>query len=398
MKIIQINAVYSVGSTGRNVKELHEYLIKNKIESYVFVGSREELSKNVFTIGNILDWKLHAILSRISGLQGYFSHIPTLIMLKKIKKIKPDIVLLHNLHSNYINIKLLLNYLSKNNVITMIILHDCWFFTGRCWHYIANNCSGIKNKCNKCMKLYYGNSSWFFDRAGKMYNDKEKLINKIKNLYVIGVSKWIENEARKSFFNSKNMNIDYQYNWVDLELFKPNEAKNENSKKTILSVASSWSINKGIYDIKKVAEKLPNYDFLIVGDQQMKIKFSKNIKLIPSTNNINELINYYQKSDVFLNLSRQETFGKVTAEALSCGLPVIGYNATATKELVSDGCGYLSNIGDIEDVINNINKIIKDGKNKYSNNARQFAIRNFNKEKILNKWLIMFKSAIEKKK
>ena len=35
-------------------------------------------------------------------------------LLKLLKQIKPDIIHLHNLHSNFINISLLFNYISKN--------------------------------------------------------------------------------------------------------------------------------------------------------------------------------------------------------------------------------------------------------------------------------------------
>ncbi len=41
--------------------------------------------------------------------------------------------------------------------------------------------------------------------------------------------------------------------------------------------------------------------------------------------------------DVMLNPSVTETFGNVTLEAMACGLPVVGANATGTSSLVADG-------------------------------------------------------------
>ena len=35
MKVLQINAVYGVGSTGRMTMELHEYMLRQGIDSYV---------------------------------------------------------------------------------------------------------------------------------------------------------------------------------------------------------------------------------------------------------------------------------------------------------------------------------------------------------------------------
>ncbi len=52
--------------------------------------------------------------------------------------------------------------------------------------------------------------------------------------------------------------------------------------------------------------------------------------------------------DIFLNPSATETFGIVTLEAMSCGLPVVGADATGTSSLVVDGVtGRLIRPGDI---------------------------------------------------
>ena len=74
MKVVQINAVYYVGSTGRSTMEAHEYLTENGIGSYVFVGANGKYPKNVFQIGNTFERKIHGILSRLFGLQGYYSY------------------------------------------------------------------------------------------------------------------------------------------------------------------------------------------------------------------------------------------------------------------------------------------------------------------------------------
>ena len=70
MKVLQINAVYKTSSTGRIVFELHQFLIKNDIESYVACAGGEK-SEEIYLIGRNFGQKLHALLSRLSGLQGY---------------------------------------------------------------------------------------------------------------------------------------------------------------------------------------------------------------------------------------------------------------------------------------------------------------------------------------
>ena len=115
MKVLQINAVYGVGSTGHIVQDIHEALLKEKHQSYIFWGisnTEDKSNKNFIRIGNVLDHKLHALLRRILDNQGWNSRIATWIACKRIEAIKPDVVHLHNLHSNYINLTILLKFLS----------------------------------------------------------------------------------------------------------------------------------------------------------------------------------------------------------------------------------------------------------------------------------------------
>ncbi len=52
----------------------------------------------------------------------------------------------------------------------------------------------------------------------------------------------------------------------------------------------------------------------------------------------------YNKMDVLLMFSRMEGFGRVTVEAMQKGIPVIGYNAGGTAELIQNGYnGFLFN-------------------------------------------------------
>ncbi|MBR3002606.1 MAG: glycosyltransferase [Clostridia bacterium] len=391
MKIVRINAVYAVASTGRTVKEAHEYLIENGHDSYVYVGSNGQYPKNVFQIGNKFGRKMHALLSRVFGLQGYYSYFSTTILIKKLKKIQPDVVHLSNLHSNYINLGILLKYLAKYDVPTVIQLHDCWFFTGRCVYYTEEKCDGFRTGCKKCIKNYNGNPSLLFDRAEKMYNDKKKWFNDISKLHVVGVSNWITDEAKKSFFD-KHVKFSSIYNWIDLNKFKPGKQDKKNKRPIVLSVATSWTENKGLYDIIKIAKKIPEADFVLVGGCTKKIDGLDNVKIVGKTNNVEELVEYYQNADVFLNPSRQETFGKVTAEALACGTPVIVYNVTAMPELVGKNCGYVIPYLNIDEMSNKVKQIIEDGKIKYTYNCRKWAEDKFDKNKIMKEWMNLYKS------
>ena len=58
---------------------------------------------------------------------------------------------------------------------------------------------------------------------------------------------------------------------------------------------------------------------------------------------------YYNKCDIFVMPSYIDAYGKVFAEALSCGLPCIARRAFAMQDMIEDGKnGYLIDNDDIE--------------------------------------------------
>lgn len=132
MKVLQINAVYGHGSTGTIVRDVEQLCEQSDIECYVASPDiKVRDAKRGYVIGNALDHKLHALMSRIHGKQAYFSHIPTKNLLHWMDKVRPDIVHLHNLHSNYINLNMLLDYLAKKDIRTIITLLTAGSIHGR---------------------------------------------------------------------------------------------------------------------------------------------------------------------------------------------------------------------------------------------------------------------------
>ena len=68
MKVLQINAVYGHGSTGTIVRDIEYLCVQSGIECYVASPDlKVREAKRGYVIGNTLDHKLHALLSRIYG-------------------------------------------------------------------------------------------------------------------------------------------------------------------------------------------------------------------------------------------------------------------------------------------------------------------------------------------
>lgn len=374
MKVLQINAVSGISSTGRTCTEIANYLNSSGNEGFVAYSAGIPFDKG-FKIGTRFDTKIHGFLSRLFGTQAYFSKKATRKLLKYISTLKPDVVHLNNLHSNYINLELVLSYLAKNDIPTVITLHDCWFYTGKCTHYTVDNCYKWQTICGGCPRLKKDNPSWIFDRTRKMLLDKKEWFSAIPRLAVVGVSDWITNEARKSFLSSAKI-ITRIYNWIDLDTFKPvdtlatREQLGLTGKFAILSVSSEWSNAKGLDKFFELAEIVPvNMKIVLVGKIDIGLKLPENIIHVPQTHNVSELAQYYSMADVYVHLSQEETFGKTIAEALSCGTPAIVLNSTACPEIVDETCGIVVKDNQPQTIFKAIKQIQNNGKRFYSESA-----------------------------
>lgn len=386
MRVIQINAVSGIGSTGRICTEIADFLNNNGHDGFIAYSTGIPYYKG-YKIGSKLDSIMHGLLSRIFGKQAYYSKRSTTKLLRYISDIKPNVVHLHNLHSNNINLKLLLNFLVVHDIPTVITLHDCWFFSGKCTHYTIDNCYKWQKECGGCPRLKKDNPSWFFDRTRRMLMDKKKWFSNIPRLAVVGVSDWITNEARKSFLSSALI-IDRVYNWIDMSVFRPVEAThlrqkyNLHDKLVLISVASDWSNAKGLDRFIELSELLSaKMKLVLVGNMPAGIELPKEILHIKQTRNVNELAEYYSMSDIYIHLSQEETFGKTIAEALSCGTPAIVLNSTACPEIIDDSCGVVVNENSANAVLRAIEVISEKGKKYYTQNAIQRVHKLFNPEK-----------------
>lgn len=346
-RILQINANYGFGSTGLIMRDIDELLLQQPdIESFVAYQRSCCNIANGITIGNAVDWKLHAILSRILGEQGFYSTISTRKFFGALNKIKPDIVHLHNLHSNYVNIEMLLNYLAEKDIPTVITMHDCWWFTGKCFHYVDVGCKRFITGCGDCPKLKAPPTSFLFDRSKDVYQKKKHILLSIPRLTMVGCSDWICGEAKKSFLNGTN--IVRLYNGVDVSIFKPMEIS-RNTDFTVMGMANKWLSARelGLIDI---ILKETDANIMIVGctkaQQETLEKYGSRVKPIGFISNREELAQLYNTADVFVNVTHADTLPTVNMESICCGTPVITYDSTGSTELILPNTGYVVKEGD----------------------------------------------------
>ncbi len=404
MKIVQVNAVYGQKSTGIIVKDINDMLIKSGHNSYIIHAGKNKNDNNEIVSHDFLGEKIHALLSRLNGKQGLYSVTETKKIIKKLDEIKPDIIHLHNIHSNFINYKLLLEYTGKNKIPLVFTLHDCWMFTGKCYHFFDISCDKWKTGCGNCPKRNMDIPSILKDNSSYIFSLRKKLYSK-NHITVVGCSKWITECAKKSplFSDADFCQI---YNGVDTEIFNMNagnireELKLKN-KFVILTMANKWFDEKNETAREKIIGSLSENDRIIIAgcNEEQKEIYRDNEKII-SVGYISDrkyLAKIYSTADVFLNLTFIDTLPTVNMESECCGTPVVTYDSGGSGELVENGkTGFTVKQNDIDGLILSIEKIRKREIN--SSYCGEYGKSNFDKEKNYLLYSDLYQNIFQKKK
>ncbi|WP_313252531.1 glycosyltransferase [Empedobacter sp.] len=379
-----INTVAGYGSTGSICEDIANLLEQQGHECYIAYGQLSTSYHKSFKIGTRIENHLHNVGSRLIGKQGYFSKSGTKNLISYIENVKPDIIHLHNLHGNYLNLQILFEYFIKVQIPIVYTLHDCWAFTGKCAHFTDVQCYKWKTQCYSCPQLKKYPPSLFFDYSKDMYVDKKNWFTSIQKMNIIPVSNWLASEVEQSFL--KKYPITPIYNWVNHSIFKETIDREvikryniDENKFTIVLVSAIWDTKDVKWqDALKLATMIDkDIQILMIGNVSSPKLLPKNIKHIPYVNGKEELAKIYSISDVYIHLSTEDTFGKVIAEALSCGTPAIVYNSTACPEIIDNTSGYVVEKRNVKEVYEAVLKIKEKGRIFFSKNCRERVIKEF---------------------
>ncbi|MDN3672692.1 N-acetyl-alpha-D-glucosaminyl L-malate synthase BshA [Flavobacterium branchiarum] len=230
-----------------------------------------------------------------------------------------------------------------------------------------------------------------------------------KSDYVTSVSQSLKEDTLK-LFNIKNK-IKVIPNFIELDKVKKDpEAPchryvmaKENER--IITHISNFRKVKRIPDIIKIfynIQKEIPAKLMMVGDGPEKEKAEilcqelgiyDKVIFFGNSNEIDKILCF---TDLFLLPSETESFGLVALEAMSCGVPVISSNSGGLPEVNFEGySGYLSDVGNVEEMSVNALRILKDDAtlNQFKANALEVA-KKFDIKNILPKYEALYQKAI----
>lgn len=371
-------------STGKIAEDISKVAIRHGWETYTAWGrfAKPSVSTQI-RVGSKWDTYIHYAAHRLFDREGLMSKGATRELIKQIEQIKPDVIHLHNIHDHYLNYPLLFEYLGKADIPVVWTQHDCWSFTGGCMYFDLLNCDRWKSGCVNCPEK----RALFANNAVKQFQNKQELLAKINSLTFVPVSEWLAGLMKNSVQGHRN--ITTIHNGIDLNVFKPRQ-KTSSAKFNILGVAAVWHKRKGFDDFIKLRQLLPeDYNITLVGlsPEQVK-KLPVGIKGITRTSNLDEMVQLYSDTDVFVNPTYSDNFPTTNIEALACGTPVITYNTGGSPEAVDSKTGVVieqGNINALADTIMNMRDYPLS-----SEDCRKRAEEKFDKERCFEEYIDLY--------
>lgn len=372
MKVLQVNCVYKKGSTGKIVYDIHRVLQEQGIDSVVCYGRGERMD-DAFRVCSDVHGKVNHLIARLSGLMYGGCLLSTNKVIRFIKKEKPDIVHLHCINGYFVNIYRLITWLRKHHMPTVLTLHAEFLHTANCGH--AFECEGWMDGCKSCPRWRSETESLFLNRTSSSWKKMRRAFDGFQELRVASVSPWLMERAKRSPILSR-FEHSVVLNGIDTDIFKPTDVCELRSRyvnegqKLIFYATASFSDDpghvKGGYYVLKLAERLKNENIKILvaaGISEKQIDWPENICFLGSIHDQKLLAQYYAAADVCLLTSKRETFSMPTAESLSCGTPVVGFEAGAPETIcLSEYCRFVP-YGDVGALVQAVKEYLCEPKN-----------------------------------
>lgn len=403
-KLLQINPVLRTStSTGRIMKEIGELAMANGWESYVaYSKGRDGLPGSTsipVPVGNKASVAWHGLQTRILDRHGLGSVRATKRFIEDIRRIGPDIIHIHNIHGYFLNYRILFDFLSHSGIQVIWTVHDCWLYTGHCYHYMYAGCDRWKTGCGHCPQRGKFPRSLLADRSARNFRDKRDAFCSMPEdrLTIVPVSDWMRSEMSESFL--KDYRFQVIHNGIDTDVFSPQPALESEVRRcyglgdrhVILGIASIWSEEKGLNDFVEMAARLDSDEVIVLVGMDRKqlddvlsrcgrIILGDRMVAVKRTADVHQLAGLYSTADVLVNPTWQDNYPTVNLEAISCGTPVVTYRTGGSIEAVAGDTGFVVEQGDIEGLVDAVRRVETLGKANFMDACRSRAVKEFRKE------------------
>lgn len=253
----------------------------------------------------------------------------------------------------------------------------------------------IAAKLSRVSRIIYSEHGRHFE---DVWHDKKLKIIVKRYLFshvdrLMAVSSELKSELAKLYDIKRYITV--IRNGVDSAKFKPGEKKRLRNRlgfdeyTPIIGIVGRLVPGKNVHEF---IDKIPGYkvkaQIVVVGDgplleiikqQIVTCQLENQVCLLGSRNDVADLLRVF---DLLAMPSQSEGLSNVIIEAMSTGLPVVGFNVGGNKELIDSNLGgYLCELNDWDDLFCKISALVED-----QNLIRQFG--DYNRKKIVDSFTL----------
>lgn len=311
-----------------------------------------------------------------------------------------DIIHLHWINQGLLSLREIgaLAKLGKPIVWTM---HDMWPMTGICHH--SGECSRFKENCGLCKHLTNPTSR---DLSYKVFKNKKRLVAN-SNITFVACSEWLQKKTADSALMLGNAMTNIP-NPIDTDFFKPGDklkARQDLSlpldKKLILFGAAIVSEKKKGIDYLINATHLlsdlkDEVELVYFGQvkEELSGAFGLRTHALGYISDMHTILKMYQAVDCFVTPSLEENLPNMIMEAMSCGVPCIGFETGGIPEMITHReTGYVAQYLSAEDLASGIRFALTEN---FKQKVRDSVLNKYTESVIAKRYIRLYEKSLNK--
>ncbi len=412
MRILIINTAERIGGAAIAANRLMEALNNNGIKTKMLVRTKQTDQLTViplksswrriwqFAWERIVIWTANGFTRRNLFAVDIANTGTDITKLHEF--VQADVIHLHWINQGMLSLDDIDKILKSGKPVVWT-MHDMWPFTGICHH--SGECSKYETQCHDCELLLRPHKK---DLSYRVFRKKQKIFSNSKITFV-ACSHWLEEKAKKSLL-TVNHNITSIPNAINTNLFMPHNKRHAREK---LGLPADKKLL--LFGSVKITDKRKGIDYLIeackiiskndptfanelgvvimgMNSEQFSSLFPFPIYSMSYVKSEKELVDIYNAVDVYVTPSLQENLPNTIVEAMSCGIPCVGFQTGGIPQMIDHlHNGYVAEYKSASDLANGIKWVLTDGDYQtLSEEAHRKAVNTYSESIVAHKYLQIY--------
>lgn len=419
MRVLIINTSELTGGAAVAASRLQAALTHIGVEAEMLVRDRQTSSPKIHTFRGRWRMKWAFIRERL----GIFFHlrgqrrglfaIDTAVAGGNVTETdayrRADVIHLHWINQGLLSLNELQRILRDGKAVVWT-MHDIWPVTGIC--HLALSCTRYRKACGQCPYLPHSGSP--HDLSHRIWSKKQAVYATAPMTFV-ACSRWLAGEARSASLTHGKTVVDIP-NPIDTTVFAPRDRAKaraqlglptDPSLRIVLFVAQRiTNLNKGMpYLVEAFRQYLTTYPehrrdtalFILGGAaEEFRATFDIPVFTTPYTYEVDTIVNIYNAAQLFVLPSVSENLPNTIMEALSCGIPCLGFRVGGIPEMIDHGKnGYVAAAKDANDLCEGLHQMLDESNHdQLALAARTKVLDHYSFDRVGRRYLALYRQAL----